>query len=159
MNRQAAREILNTPFSLLRMADWQEGLTLAPGLRLNSVNQVLMSNVRWIGRETGSGARQVLDELLQGNTSSTMMAKNHQGVAEAIRAGWAEAGVTLRLVSEEAGLDFIALREEAYDLCIPESQADDSRVRALVDVVRSASLKNMLRDLPGYDVNPTGEMS
>jgi molybdate-binding protein/DNA-binding XRE family transcriptional regulator len=157
-NRRAAQEILDAPFNLLRMADWQEGLALSPGLGLNSVHQVLSSNVRWIGREEGSGARQVLDELLQGNTSPTMMAKDHQGVVDAIRAGWAEAGVSVRLVSDEAGLDFIALREEAYDLCIPESQADDPRVRALVEVVRSASLKDMLRELPGYDVKSTGEM-
>jgi len=125
---------------------------------MNSVHQVLASNVRWVGRETGSGARQVLDELLQGSVSPTMMAKDHQGVAEAIRAGWAEAGISVRLVSDEAGLDFIALREEAYDLCIPASQTDDPRVRALVEVVRSTPLKNMLRELPGYDVKATGEL-
>jgi len=157
-NSRVAQEILNAPFSLLRMADWQEGLTLAPGLGMNSVHQVLASNVRWVGRETGSGARQVLDELLQGSVSPTMMAKDHQGVAEAIRAGWAEAGISVRLVSDEAGLDFIALREEAYDLCIPASQTEDPRVRALVEVVRSTPLKNMLRELPGYDVKATGEL-
>lgn len=158
-NNRAAREILNGPFTLLRLADWQEGLVLAPGLGLNSVRQILESNVRWVGRENGSGARQVLDELLQGSRSPTMMARDHLGVVEAIRAGWAEAGVSVRLVSDEAGLDFIALREEAFDLCIPETQADDPRVKALVEVVRSNSLKSMLGDLPGYDVKSTGELS
>ncbi|MEI8355104.1 MAG: substrate-binding domain-containing protein [Deltaproteobacteria bacterium] len=157
-NNRAAREILNRPFSLLRMADWQEGLALAPGLGLNSVHQVLTSTLRWIGREAGSGARQVLDELLQGTSFPTIMARDHQGVVAAICAGWAEVGVSVRLVSDEAGLDFIALREEAYDLCIPESQSDDPRVRALVEVVRSTSLKSMLKELPGYDVRSTGEM-
>jgi molybdate-binding protein/DNA-binding XRE family transcriptional regulator len=157
-NSVAVREILSTPFKLLRMADWQEGLTLAPGLGLKSVDQVLKSKVRWIGREPGSGARQVLDELLQGGISPAMMARSHQGVVDAIRAGWAEAGVSVRLVSDEAGLDFIALREEPYDLCIPASQADDPRVKALVEVVRSTPLKNMLGELPGYDVKSTGEI-
>jgi molybdate-binding protein/DNA-binding XRE family transcriptional regulator len=157
-NRVEVREILETPFSLLRMADWQEGLTLAPGLGLKSVERVLNSNLRWIGREAGSGARQVLDELLQGSSTPAIMARDHQGVVEAIRAGWADAGVSVRLVSDEAGLDFIALREEAYDLCIPATQADDPRVRALLEVVRSAAMKKMLGDLPGYDVKSSGDM-
>lgn len=159
-NCKAAREILETPFTLLRLADWEEGLVLAPGLGLSSMRQILESNIRWIGRESGSGARQVLDELLQGGKiSPTMMARDHLGVVEAIRAGWAEAGISVRLVSDEAGLDFISLREEAFDLCIPAPQADDPRVRALVDVVRSSPLKNMLGELPGYDVKSTGELS
>ena len=157
-NSRVAREILGAPFSLLRMADWQEGLALAPGLGLTSIHQVLTSNIRWIGCENGSGARQVLDELLQGKASPAIMARGHQGVVDAIRAGWADAGVSVRQVSDEAGLDFIALREEAYDLCIPASQAEDPRVRALVEVVRSTSLKNMLGELPDYDVKSAGEM-
>ncbi|KAF0216526.1 MAG: molybdate metabolism transcriptional [Geobacteraceae bacterium] len=158
-NARVAKEILKAPFRLLRMANWQEGLTLAPGLGLDTVNKVLKSNVRWIGREPGSGARQVLDELLQGVAAPTLVARDHRGVVEAVRAGWAGAGVSVRLVSEEAGLDFISVREEAYDLCVPASHADDPRVRALVEVVRSTSLRNMLRELPGYDVSATGELS
>ena len=158
-NARVAREILNAPFRLLRMANWQEGLTIAPGLGLDTIKKVLKSNVRWIGREAGSGARQVLDEILQGAAAPSLMARDHRGVVEAVRSGWAEAGVSVRLVSEEAGLEFISVREEAYDLCIPASHADDPRVRALVEVVRSTSLRNMLRDLPGYDVSATGELS
>lgn len=159
-NSKAAREILRVPFTLLRLADWQEGLTLAPGLGVRGVRQILESNLRWVGREKGSGARQVQDELLKGEQiSPVMMARNHLGVVEAIRAGWVEAGVSVKLVSDEAGLDFITLREEAFDLCIPGTQGDDPRVRALVDVVRSAPLKNMLSELPGYDVKSTGELS
>lgn len=158
-NLKAARDILNVPFSLLRMADWEEGLALAPGLGASPVHQLLTSNIRWIGRESGSGARQVLDDLLKEGSSLSLMARDHQGVVEAIRAGWAEAGVSVRLTSDEAGLDFIALREEAYDLCIPASHADDARVKALVEVVRSSSMKNMLKELPGYIVKSTGEIS
>lgn len=159
-NSRAARDILRAPFTLLRLADWQEGLVLAPGLGGSSVHQIIESDVRWIGRENGSGARQVQDELLQGRRiTPVMMARNHLGVVEAIRSGWAEAGISVKLVSDEAGLDFIALREEPFDLCIPGTQGDDPRVRALVDVVRSAPLKNMLGELPGYDVKSTGELS
>ncbi len=159
-NNEAARELLTVPFTLVRLVDWQEGLVLAPGLGQQGVDRILESNLRWIGREAGSGARQVLDELLgSGTTAPALTARSHLGVVEAIRAGWAEAGISVKLMSDEAGLDFIALREEAFDLCIPEPQGDDPRVRALVEVVRSAPLKTLLAGLPGYDVKCTGEMS
>ncbi len=157
-NAKVAKDILNVPFRLLRVTNWQEGLALAPGLRLNTVDQVLAGDVRWIGREPGSGARQVLDELLQGAAAPAHVARDHRGVVEAVRSGWADAGISLRLVSEEAGLQFISVREEAYDLCIPEASLEDSRVRALVEVVRSKSLRGIIGDLPGYDVKDTGEL-
>jgi len=158
-NVMVAKEIINAPFRLLRVTNWQAGLTTARGLSNDSVARVLSSDVRWIGREPGSGARQVQDELLQGMAAPSIIAKNHAAVVDAIRSGWAEAGVSIRLVAEDAGLDFIGVREEAYDLCILKSQEEDPRLRALVEVVRSLSLRNRLRDLPGYDVSTTGEIT
>ncbi|MRR59133.1 MAG: helix-turn-helix domain-containing protein [Deltaproteobacteria bacterium] len=158
MNGTVAKEILSAPFRLLRVTNWQAGLATTHGLGNDSLARVLSPDVRWIGREPGSGARQVQDELLQGVAAPAIEAKNHAEVVDAIRSGWAEAGVSIRLVAEEAGLDFIAVREEAYDLCILRSQEDDPRLRALVEVVRSLSLRSMLRELPGYDVGDTGEM-
>ncbi len=159
MNARAAQEILNAPFRLLRVANWQAGLALAPGLASDTVAGALAPDVRWIGRETGSGARQVQDEILQGAAPPSIVARDHREVVEALRSGLAEAGVSVRLVSEEAGLDFICVREEAYDLCIPLSQVGDPRIKALIDVVRSPSLRNMLSQLPGYDVSLSGEMT
>ena len=37
-------------------------------------------------------------------------------MAEAVRCGWADVGVCVRLVSEEANLKFLSLRWESYDL-------------------------------------------
>jgi molybdate-binding protein/DNA-binding XRE family transcriptional regulator len=158
-NATVAQEILHAPFRLLRVANWQEGLALAPGLALNTVKEVVAAGVRWIGREPGSGARQVLDEVLEDTGSPSLEARDHRGVVDALRSGIAEVGVSVRLVSEEAGLQFIPVREEAYDLCIPESSLDDSRVRALIEVVRSKSLRNLLGDLSGYDNKETGEIT
>lgn len=159
MNVTVAKEIVKGPFRLLRVTNWQAGLATAPGLGRDSVARTLSPDVRWIGREPGSGARQVQDEVLQGVAAPSIVAKNHAEVVNAIRSGWADAGVSIQLVAEEAGLDFIGVREEAYDLCILRSQEDDPRLRALVEVVRSISLRTMLRELPGYDVGDTGEMT
>ena len=84
------------------------------------------------------------------------LAADHRGVAEAVRSGWADAGVCLRLVSEEAGLDFLGVRQEAYDLCFPTRWEGDPRLQALVQAVRSPAYRRSLGELPGYDSTAAG---
>jgi len=156
-NRTAAEEILGQDFDLLRITDWEEGLALAPDLAASSVNDILRSELCWIGREPGSGARKLLDELSEGRISPAHVARDHRGVVQTIRNGFAQAGVSVRLVCEEEGVDFLAVSQEAYDLCIPRSFLEDPRIRALVEVVRSPSYRKLLAGLPGYDSDKTGE--
>ncbi len=151
-------------FQLLRLVDWEEGIALAPALRLTTVRAAVASRLRWVGREPGSGARQCLDELpgkaARHDPARPMLcARDHRGVAEAIRSSWADAGVCLRLASEEANLSFLSVRREAYDLCFPEALAGDTRLRALLRAVRSASYRRSLAELPGYHTSRTGELT
>ena len=79
-------------------------------------------------------------------------------MAEAVRCGWADVGVCLRLAGEEAGLDFLGVRREDYDLCFPEALADEPRLRALVEAVRAPAYRRALDALPGYDGAAAGEV-
>lgn len=157
-NAAVIKETLGEGYSLLRVARWEEGITFSPTLGLSSVKAALRSNLSWVGREDGSGARQCLDELL-GNRKTKCLASDHRGVTEAVRNGWADAGVCLRLASEEAGLDFLGVRQEDYDLCLPSWWKGDYRLRALVNIVRSASYRRALGELPGYDSKEAGELN
>jgi molybdate-binding protein/transcriptional regulator with XRE-family HTH domain len=152
------RTELGPGYTLLRVTHWEEGIALAPGLGLSSVSSAIRSNLRWIGREAGSGARQCLDEILTGHRQFRHLASDHRGVAEAVRGGWADAGVCLRLVSEEAGLDYLSVRQEAYDLCFPTRWESDPRLKALVQAVRSPIYRKSLEELPGYDSNAAGTL-
>ncbi len=157
-NVAAAKEKLQGGFCLLRGAQWQEGLALAPAIQFQSVRAAVQSKARWVGREAGSAARELLDELLSNRRPPRRIAYGHRGVAEAVRSGWADIGVCLRLVSEEAGLGFLAVRDEQYDLCYPANFEADPRIQALVETVRSSSYRGVLNDLPGYDAATTGEL-
>jgi molybdate-binding protein len=156
-NAAIVREMLGPGYTLLHAARWEEGVALDPARRVSSLRQALRSHMRWIGREPGSGARQCLDELLEGRKSPRRLASDHRGVAEAIRQGWADAGVCLRLASEEASLGFLSVRHEAYDLCFAESMRHDHRIEALVHVLRSPAYRSALAELPGYESRATGE--
>jgi molybdate-binding protein/DNA-binding XRE family transcriptional regulator len=156
-NAQAVHEQVGTACFLLRLARWQEGLALAPHARVRTVQTALRAKLRWVGREPGSGARQCLDELLGRRHPPRRVARSHRSVAETILDGWADAGICLRLVSEEAGLQFLPLREEMFDLCYPADLAADPRVEALRRTVRSTDYRRLLGELPGYEASTTGE--
>jgi molybdate-binding protein/transcriptional regulator with XRE-family HTH domain len=158
-NATAIRHGLGPGFHLLRVARWEEGITFAPALQLPTADDAVRADLRWVGREPGSGARQCLDELFEGRRPPPEhIATDHRGVAESVRLGWADAGICLRLTSAEAGLEFLSVREEAYDLCFPDALKDDARLRALVEAVRSRSYRRWLGALPGYDNAETGEV-
>lgn len=157
-NVEVAREMLGEGFQMLRVARWQEGIAVAPGARLRSVRAVTKARLTWIGREPGSGARQCLDRLLESRPGPRRIARNHRGVTEAVQSGWADAGVCVQLASAEAGLDFLPVQDEAYDVCFAQSLADDRRIKAFVSVVRSAAYRRLLGDLPGYDTSETGQV-
>jgi molybdate-binding protein len=157
-NTSIVRQWLGPGYHLIRMARWEEGIASNPALRLTTSRAALRPGLRWVGREPGSGARQCLDELLGERRPPRRLASDHRAVAEAIRGGWADVGVCLRLTSEEAGLDFLSLREESYELCYPGAMSDERRIRSLTGVVRSATYRQRLGELPGYDTSETGEI-
>lgn len=158
-NAVAIGRELSQPFDLLRVAHWQEGLAFDSQSGVTTVRGALRKSLRWVGREPGSAARQCLDELLGDRTPPRRVARDHRGVAEAIRCGWADIGVCHRLVGTEVGLGFLTLREEMYDLCFPHALADDPRIQALVRVVQSPEYRRLLGELPGCDSRHAGELT
>ena len=141
-------EILGDAFCLLRAAFWQEGLAVASGRHVRSVQKAIDGRLRWVGREPGSAAGELQQELLSGRLPKRVV-RGHRAVAEALRAGWADVGVCVRLASEEAGLDFLTVREETCDLCFPAQCGGDPRLQALVETVQSSAYRAVMQDLPG----------
>jgi molybdate-binding protein/DNA-binding XRE family transcriptional regulator len=136
---------------LLRVARWEEGLACQPAARLRSAAAAARSDkLQWVGRSPGAGARRCQDEILGGRRSPRRVALDHRGVVEAIRSGWADVGVCLRLVSEEGQLAFLPCGEENYDLCFRRDQAADPRIVALERTIRSGEYRRLLSELPGY---------
>ena len=157
-NASVVRETVGGGYRLLRIARWEEGVAYRAELHLSSFRAATRSGIRWVWRENGSAARRWLDELLAGRKGARRIATDHRGVADAIRCGWADAGVCHRLLSEEAQLEFLGFPQEAYDLCYPADLAGDPRLQTLMEIVRSADFRRQLEELPGFAVTDTGEL-
>lgn len=158
LNAETVRTMLGPGFRLVRAALWVEGLALPPEDRPRSANELLRRRCRWALREPGSAARECLEEWIGHRRLPGRVVDGHGAVAEAVRAGWAQAGVCVQLAAVEAGLNFLPLRREILDLCFPESLARDPRVLALLRLLRSRRHRGLVSELPGYDAGQTGEL-
>jgi molybdate-binding protein len=157
-NARAVRSTLGGGHQLLRVAWWEEGIVITPTAHIHSVRAAVHSHLSWVGREEGSGARKCLDRLLEGRKTPQRIARNHRSVVEAVQSGWADAGVCVRLVGAEAGLDFLPVQREAYDVCFPTPLLDDRRFKAFLGVVRSSNYRRILKNLSGYGADETGNV-
>lgn len=158
LNAETARERLGDGYRLLRSAEWEEGIVLPAEDHTRSVGACTRRIRRWAMREPGSSARECLDELLASRRSSKHVAISHAGVAEAVRGGWAEAGICVRICAEDAGLRFLPVRTESLDLCFAASMERDPRLQALIRLLRSRAYRHLVDELPGYDASRTGEL-
>lgn len=157
-NLETVRERLGGNYRLLRAAKWQEGLAILARDRSHAPSTIVRQCRRWALREQGSAARECLDELLGGQTASGKPVHGHSAVAEAVRAGWASAGVCVQLTAENAGLHFVPVRTEMLDICYSETQAHNPRILALIRLLQSRSHRRLISELPGYDASETGEI-
>jgi molybdate-binding protein len=152
-----AKVALGRGHRLIKMAVWEEGLA-ARALSKQRSRRAL-ARLAWASRAPGSGARECMDQLLEGAAPAKQnLALDHREVAAAIRSGWADVGVCIRLAAAEAGLAFQPVRREAYELCYREELEGDRRLAALLEITRSPSFRATLAELPGYDASSTGEL-
>ena len=158
-NAESARTQFAGECRLLRVAKWESGIALATDDRSRSAESVARRGLRWAAREPGSAARECLDELLGRRSFDGREVGGHASVAEAVRAGWAEAGVCVRFSAAEAGLNFLPVRTETLDLCYPAAYQHDPRIQALVRLLRDRACRLLISELPGYDARETGEMT
>ncbi len=158
-NAEVVRASSPEKYQLLRAAEWETGVAVSSTSGFHSVSSLVRQPRRWALRETGSAARECLDQLIEGVRVSGQVVPSHHAVADAVHAGWAEAGVCVRLPAADSGLDFLPVRKERLDFCFPAQSAHDPRLRALVRLLRSRAHRQALSELPGYDARDTGALS
>lgn len=158
-NATSAKEFLGPNARLLRVVTWESGVALPSTNRARSVKSLSKNVKQWAARESGSAARECLDDLLEGKTPVGREVDGHHSVAEAIRAGWADAGICVKLPAVDAHLNFLPIQTEALDFCFHSSIENDPRIQALIRVLRSRRYRQMIDELPGYDARLTGELS
>ncbi|MGQ9554573.1 MAG: substrate-binding domain-containing protein [Anaerolineae bacterium] len=152
---------------LVTLAYRQQGLILAPGnpRRLCALEDIAHEGMTFVNRNRGSGTRIWLDRRLRqlGMQANQVRGYEHEvsthtEVAAAIARGQADAGLGIQAAALAAGLDFLPLFQERYDLVIPMSFYEAPFLRPLLDELHSGIFRNQAQALGGYDISHCGEV-
>jgi putative molybdopterin biosynthesis protein len=79
-------------------------------------------------------------------------------VAQAIRAGRADTGIATRSVADAAGLDFVSLVWEPFDLVMRQRDYFRPPLQALFGFLRSDDVAARAREMGGFDLRGTGSV-
>jgi putative molybdopterin biosynthesis protein len=153
---------------VVTFAHWEEGLIVRPGnpKKIRSVGDIAKPTVRIVNREKGSGARRLLDKQMDASHIKANRVKgygdevlSHLDVASRIKAGLADTGIGVRSVAAIAGLDFVPLQRERYDLVVPKLYYETLHsLRVLLDTIVGKPFREELEALGGYDTRETGKL-
>jgi putative molybdopterin biosynthesis protein len=167
-NRQAMRDHLKgVPSLLVHLADREQGFLVLPGnpKGITTFEDLLREDVSFINRQRGSGTRVLLDyELKKRGILPTKVRGyrdeeyTHMNVAAAVLSGRADCALGVRAAAVALGLDFIPVGVEQYDLVVAKAWADDERMQALLEVIRSPEFREAVTAMGGYDAGRSGEI-
>lgn len=104
------------------------------------------SNCLMINRNSGSGTRILIDQLLEGHQppGHAVQAKSHNAVAAAISQKRADWGLAIDTVARDYGLGFVHYRDEHYDFVIPAARASRPAVRAFQELLLDEGVQGKL---------------
>jgi putative molybdopterin biosynthesis protein len=104
---------------------------------------------RMVNRNPGSGTRVLLDRLLGGARPDgyANQPRTHHAVAAAIAQGRADWGMTLDAIAAAAGLGFLFVQDERYDLAVPDARRSRPAVAALLALLQDEDVRGRLRGL------------
>jgi len=143
----------------------EQGLLVAPGnpLKLGSIEDVSRARARVCMRPNGAGAQLLLLALLHRAKVSldqlaavTPASQTGPDIAQAIRAGRADTGIATRGVANTAGLDFIPIIWEPFDLVMRQRDYFQPPMQSLINFLHSEELRTRARELGGYDLSVAG---
>lgn len=143
----------------------EQGLLLAPGnpLSLGSIEDVAKKRARVAVRPQGAGAQLLLLALLHRaglKLEDLSIISPHcptgPDIAQAIRASRADCGIATRAVALAAGLDFVPLLWEDFDLAVRQRDYFRPPVQALLSLFRAPAFAARAAELGGYDILRTG---
>ena len=155
-------------FTVIRFATWEQGLLVQRENPKNilRVEDLARRGVRFVNRESGSGARLFLESLLLKIGLTPQEIKgfdyevfSHLEVGRNIVEGRADVGIGVQSAAVLFGLDFLPLREEHYDLVMPTSYLKSHpSLSRFIDALVGKTFRKDVEALGGYNMKDIGKI-
>jgi excisionase family DNA binding protein len=145
----------------------EQGFLVAPGnpLKLETIENIIAGRARIAMRPKGAGAQLLLLALLhrakatiEELVAASPVCPTGPDIAQAIRAGRADIGVATRAVANSAGLGFVPIVWEPFDLVMRQRDYFRPSLQALLKFLHSQELSARAQELGGYDFTGTGSV-
>ncbi len=152
---------------VVRLVHRQQCLMVAPGnpSGIRDIDDLARDDVRFVNRQRGAGTRVLLDhELTRRGIPSdaidgyTREEHTHLGVAAAIAAGRADAGLGIVAAARAFGLDVVPVADEPYDLVMRAATWEDPRLTPLRELLDDDGFRAAVAELGGYGVEEMGRV-
>ncbi|MGE0700508.1 MAG: substrate-binding domain-containing protein [Hyphomicrobiaceae bacterium] len=151
---------------LIGFAAREQGLLVAKGnpLGIGSLEDAREARARLAQRPPGAGAQQLLLAMMSrsgltlADFETPLVAPTGPDIAQAIRAGHADIGIATRAVAAAAGIDFIPVAVERFDLLMRQRDSYRPPLQRLLALIRSPSFAARAAELGGLDVSGAGQV-
>ena len=145
----------------------EQGLLLPHGnpKSLHSLDDVLASGARMARRQSGAGADMLLNLLLAGAGATPADLNRLEppcltgpDLAAAVRTGRADCGIATRAAARVAGLEFMPLLWENFDLLLRQRTYFQPSFQALLKFLSQRAFADRAAELTGYDASQAGQI-
>jgi putative molybdopterin biosynthesis protein len=152
---------------VIAFARREQGLVVAAGnpLGLSDIASVGAKRARLALRPPGAGAQLLLLALaaraglaLESLAFVKPACPTGADIAQSVRAGRADCGIATRAVAQAAGLGFVPLTWERFDLVLRQRDYFLPPAQALSKFIRTAAFRERAAELTGYDVGEAGDV-
>jgi excisionase family DNA binding protein len=152
---------------LIAFARREQGLVVAQGnpMKLGDVAGIAARRARLALRPQGAGAQLLLLGLLaraglglDALATIKPVCPTGPDIAQAVRSARADCGIATRSVAQAAGLGFVPLTWERFDLALRQRDYFLPPAQALFNFMRSAAFRERAAELGGYDVSESGNV-
>lgn len=153
------KEVYNTPYltdklTLIKGYRRQQGLIFRKGdIRFQSWDVTkIFEQVKndpsclMINRNTGSGTRVLIEQLLDGEKPEGyfIQTSNHRAVMAAVQQGRADWGVAIEAVVDDPAIDFLPLQEEQYDFVVSHENLQKEAVQVFINLLKDKQVQELL---------------
>ena len=149
---------------LIGFATRDQGLVVAKGnpLKLSSLRDVTAKRARLVMRPEGAGAQQLLRALMKRDAigardvATALVAPTGPDIAQAIRHDHGDCGIATRAIATAAGLDFVPLMTERFDLLARQRDSYRGPLQAFLSLLSKPVFAARAAELGGLDVSGAG---
>lgn len=162
-----SRELALYDGVLVAFAVREQGLLVAAGnpCAITDLASAMQSEARFAMRPQGAGAQQLLRTLLAREgldeaklTRAAQTCPTGPDIAQAIRAGHADCGIATRSVAAAAGIGFLMLAHEHFDLLMRQRDYFRPPMQAMLALLADPRFANRAQELGGLDVRHAGRV-